>query len=270
MGIFDFLKGRKGDDADPPEASAATGEDGPAPGNPTFPWPPELPPIPADLDHLPRRTAWLPKTEDGEGPAGASRIGGRPFLMVGESWPTCGHCGKPLFLVLQLRSSELPPEVVKLTGEGMIQSFYCLSECEVDAEGWAPWSKAHLNRRIPLGAVGDVYPGGRTVRARQIVTWQDVADLPHWEDQEVELDDALDALYDAARRPLAGDKLMGWPCWVQGAERPRCTTCGGEMRVLFQVDSNDNLDFMWGDVGIAHLSICPKHRDVLAFGWACH
>lgn len=270
MGIFDFLKGRKADEPDPPDASAAAAQAAAAAGSPTSPWPPELPPIPPELDHLPRRTAWLPKTEDGEGPPGASRVGGRPFLMVGESWPLCGQCGKPLFLVVQLRTSELPAEVVKLTGEGLIQSFYCLSECEVDAEGWAPGSKAHLNRRLPLGAVGDVYSGGRSVKARAILAWQAAPDLPHWEDTEIELDDAQDALYEAAQRPLQGDKLMGWPYWVQGAERPRCTTCGKEMRVLFQVDSDDNLDFMWGDAGVAHLSICPRHPDVLAFGWACH
>ena len=65
------------------------------------------------------------------------------------------------------------------------------------------------------------------------------------------------------------DKLAGWPCWVQGNEQPLCPTCGSTMRLLFQVDSEDHVPFMWGDAGIGHITQCPTHLDVVAFGWAC-
>ena len=65
------------------------------------------------------------------------------------------------------------------------------------------------------------------------------------------------------------DKLAGWPLWVQGPERPRCPQCRSTMRVVFQIVSEDTLPIVFGDMGTGHLSVCPKHPDVLAFGWAC-
>ncbi|MBK6580713.1 MAG: DUF1963 domain-containing protein [Sandaracinaceae bacterium] len=56
---------------------------------------------------------------------------------------------------------------------------------------------------------------------------------------------------------------------MQGPEYPSCKLCSAKMRVLFQVDSEYNLDWMWGDTGCAHLSVCLEHPDQLAFGWAC-
>jgi hypothetical protein len=41
------------------------------------------------------------------------------------------------------------------------------------------------------------------------------------------------------------------------------------MRLVFQVDSEDNVPHMFGDAGIGHLTQCPDHKDVLGFGWAC-
>jgi hypothetical protein len=39
---------------------------------------------------------------------------------------------------------------------------------------------------------------------------------------------------------------------------------------VFQIDSEDNLPYMFGDVGCAHITQCPEHKEVVAFGWACH
>jgi uncharacterized protein YwqG len=41
------------------------------------------------------------------------------------------------------------------------------------------------------------------------------------------------------------------------------------MEYVFQIDSEDNLPLMWGDMGTAHVTRCPTHREVLALGWAC-
>ena len=65
------------------------------------------------------------------------------------------------------------------------------------------------------------------------------------------------------------DKLGGWPFWVQGAEYPSCHVCGEQMEVLFQLDSEDHVPFMFGDAGIGHISMCRSHPEVVAFGWAC-
>jgi hypothetical protein len=41
------------------------------------------------------------------------------------------------------------------------------------------------------------------------------------------------------------------------------------MHLLFQIDSEDNLPYMFGDAGCGHITQCPKHPHRLAFGWAC-
>jgi hypothetical protein len=41
------------------------------------------------------------------------------------------------------------------------------------------------------------------------------------------------------------------------------------MELLFQLDSEDHVPFMFGDAGCGHLTRCPEHPDVVTFGWAC-
>jgi hypothetical protein len=38
---------------------------------------------------------------------------------------------------------------------------------------------------------------------------------------------------------------------------------------VFQVDSEDSIPFMFGDTGCGHITQCPEHQEVVAFGWAC-
>ena len=78
-------------------------------------------------------------------------------------------------------------------------------------------------------------------------------------------DDVAEAIATAA----PGDKLAGWPAWIQGVEYPSCPKCEQQMRLVFQLDSDDHLPFMFGDVGTGHITQCPEHLEVVAFGWAC-
>ncbi len=225
--------------------------------------------LPVELQHLPRWPTWLPETADGDGPLRGSRIGGRAFLLSGEQHPACGVCGSPLHLVVQLNSEELPAPVSAWTGPGIFQVFYCLSQCAWNADGWAPHSLVHRARRIDLHATGELSAAGRSAPARAITGWGEVEDLPKWRELPIAVPDELEDVFDEAERPVVGDKLDGWPFWVQRPEYTNCSVCGARMRMLFQVDSQDNLDWMWGDTGCAHLSVCPEHPDELAFGWAC-
>ena len=81
-------------------------------------------------------------------------------------------------------------------------------------------------------------------------------------------DDLWDELSEAGY-PRGGDKLAGYPMWVQGVEYPNCPVCNEQMRLLFQIDSNDNLPYLFGDAGCGHITQCKTHKDQIAFGWAC-
>jgi uncharacterized protein YwqG len=82
-------------------------------------------------------------------------------------------------------------------------------------------------------------------------------------------DDEFERLYELEIEPKSGDKLAGWPLWIQGVEYPSCPICQAEMSLVFQIDSEDNVPYMFGDVGCGHITQCREHKEQLAFAWAC-
>jgi hypothetical protein len=240
-----------------------------------------------------RRTAWKPKAEDGDGPPRASKFCGIPWLAAGEPWPACADCGRPMPLFLQLDLAAASRDTGEALGDGLLQLFYCVAEgCHAD--GWEPFGKGKLVRVIPASgpaAAATPPPDLRAMPPKRIVGWEPLEDLPDMEEQEllglthewkrsgselvvrwpeasVEVVTA-DVEFEKAVSAAPGDKLLGWPSWVQGVEYPGCPRCGTRMELLFQVDSEDHVPFMFGDVGCGHVTRCPRHPDVVAFGWAC-
>ena len=225
-----------------------------------------------------RRKAWIPDVVDRDGGPADSKFSGQPFLAPGESWPACGNCGHPMQLFVQLNARDLPAEAGQALDRGILQLFYCTSDaphCESKCEAFFPNAKSTLVRLLPaqgpaLAVTGESPPG--MFPPRRIVSWTEVPDYPNWEELGelgVELsDDELDIL-DELGVPQSGEKLMGWPAWVQAVEYPLCPDCGRRMEMLFQIDSEENLPYMFGDSGTGHITQCRVHRNRLAFGWAC-
>lgn len=274
-----------------------------------------------------RRDAWRPVTEPRDGPLVASKFGGAPWLAADERWPTCGGCGKPLQLFLQLNLDTLPPSIGGAFGSGLLQLFYCVRPVDFTRGGRMPTPEEYRAETLRFGnddcnaaIFGGFDPagGGKLVRvvhprgssasnpapstgtffdAQTIVGWDRIDDWPHQEESE-KLGLAFE--YDFAARtvsvswaqgayqsaplpyeelegedgqlllgPQSRDKLAGWPAWVQGVEYPACRVCGETMRLVFQIDSDDHVPFVFGDVGTGHITQCPHHPDVVAFGWAC-
>ncbi|HEV7226064.1 MAG TPA: DUF1963 domain-containing protein [Pirellulales bacterium] len=244
-----------------------------------------------------RRAAWKPIVEEGDRAITASKFSGVPWIGPTAPWPECMLCKQPLPLFVQLNLDELPDELEGRFGTGLLQLFYCLTdECQ-GFGGWAPFEDS-LSRVRVVRADGHATPVEARRAAthfppKQIVGWERFLDLPASPDHE-----ELGLLYDydlGARTAQiecpelgltfknirderlpekiadsdSGDKLAGWPAWSQGPEYPHCPKCGRRMILVFQIDSEDNLPFMFGDTGTGHITQCPDHRDVVAFGWAC-
>jgi uncharacterized protein YwqG len=236
------------------------------------------------------RRAWKPVCIDGG--TNTARFGGSA-LLGRESWPACAGCRNPMQLLLQLPLASLPGNVVR--GDGLLQAFYC-SRDDGRCETWAPFSGAHLVRlvREPLNDVAS--PLGRDAfRLRSVVSWNELADYPHVEEHErlgliyehdferklvrvtcaelgIDVPDLDQDIAEVISDPAAGDKLGGWPLWIQQPEYPSCPRCARQMAFVFQIDSGDVVyphPRMFGDGGIGHITQCPDHPDVLAFGWAC-
>lgn len=224
-----------------------------------------------------KRTAYVPITETGKPTySTASKIGGYPYLRNHSDWPVCPHCSKNMQLFLQLNLQELPTK----KSDGMIQLFYCTnnnSDCESMGDAWSPFSDATVCRKIEIvSAPVHVEPKiDEQFEEKRIINWKAEDDYPHYEDFAdlgIEVDDDQ---YEIAQNndkgiPLSGDKLFGWPYWIQGSEYPNDRKTGTKMEMLFQLDSEINLPFMFGDVGVGHLTQSPDNDQELAFGWACH
>ena len=224
------------------------------------------------------RSAWKPIVENGDGPLSASKFAGLAFVKPDEEYPLCQNCGKPLQLFVQLDLDTLPEQLREEFGRGLLQLFYCVSEkplCEVECSAFFPFAKSVVTRIIPPETTATAVERPSFEGAfppKLIIGWEEMEDFPGGDEAEslgIELDeDEMDALCESGY-PLAGDKLAGYPMWVQGIEYPDCPVCGEEMRLLFQIDSEDNLPFMFGDIGCGHITQCKTHREQVAFGWAC-
>ncbi len=225
------------------------------------------------------RSAWTPITVEGDGPLVASKFSGRPWLAADETWPTCTNCGEPMQFFLQLNLDHFPGSLQGKHGSGLLQLFYCInkeSSCEMYCDAFFPFAKSELVRLVQPQNDGTVAEASLDIASqfppRRIIRWKEVKDYPHPEEAtefDVTLTDAEWDELDEAELPQRGDKLAGWPAWVQGVEYPECPKCKGRMRLVFQIDSNDNLPYDFGDVGTGHITQCEEHKDVLAFGWAC-
>lgn len=235
------------------------------------------------LDHIPsavlslRRSAWKPLVRMADGSITDSKFSGTPYLKADEEHPKCRNCGKPLQLFVQLNLDRLPAAVMNEYGSGLLQLFYCIGEdplCEVECEAFFPFSESVLVRIVESESeVSNVGSAPENSFPPKLITgWEEIVDYPGWEEAEtlgVEFEEGdWDQLFESGF-PQGGDKLAGYPMWVQSIEYPDCPVCGEQMRLVFQIDSEDNLPYMFGDVGCGHITQCENHKSQLAFGWAC-
>ncbi len=232
-------------------------------------WRTGLPPEAASLV----RPCYLPETTPG--PFGDhSGFGGVPYLARGVEHPICQGCWLPMTLFLQLRLEELPNHTED-GPTGLLQLFYCTNEepdlCERSLNSWAPLSPGGTLRIVSAqgGATSDIPP---RYEALAITGWQEQSDLPGWEELRgmgIVLEEELALRLMNEDLPRVGDKLAGWPAWVQGVDYPSCPVCGETMRLLFQLESDDHLPFKFGNSGTGHITQCETHRNLVTFDWVC-
>ncbi|MEO0491714.1 MAG: DUF1963 domain-containing protein, partial [Cyanobacteria bacterium J06659_2] len=151
----------------------------------------------------------------------------------------------------------------------------------------SPFSRHRLIRIVQADGVSGVFEVPETVcqladsseggfPPRRIVGWQQYDEYPGYADYEnlrradVSLSDDDDNYIQAVAESPEIDKLAGWPLWIQDVEYPACPTCQQPMnQLVFQLASDDNIPFLWGDVGIGYLLQCPEHTDQITFLSQC-
>lgn len=229
-----------------------------------------------------KRKCWKPVISEVEAEVSASKFSGIPWLAADEEWPVCGNCKKPMQLFLQLNKKDLPAEAQdSFLGGDLLQVFYCVNSyddtpCECSSGTYDPFAKdSVLVRTVKTGGACKLItdsPVEGAFPCKLIAGWDEYADYPGYDeirDTEVKLGSKEeDCLLDAGF-PMMGEKLLGWPGWVQGPEYPECPDCGKKMSYVFQIDSEDNIPYMFGDCGCGHITQCREHPERLAFSWVC-
>lgn len=228
------------------------------------------------------RPCWKPLLRSRSADSAVSKFGGAARLGPGERWPVCASCEVPLSLLLQLGAEDLPADAGRPFGNGLLQLFYCTDDhCSLPYDGHYGFDTNHLARVIlPRTKTTVRKRPRRTLACTGAITgWERLADYPSaYEAEEVgvplSLDEASDFCFYAPdvagfECPRECDKLLGWPHWIQGVVYPDCPTCNKKMRYLFQIASEDNVPYMFGDAGIGHVFICPTHPRRVAFAWSC-
>lgn len=216
---------------------------------------------------------------------GASRIGGKPDLTDDIVWPVW-H-GKPLSFLAQIKLSDLAqyPFTDVLPEEGWLLFFYDAEQSTwgfdpEDKGSWAvvfiPSTRAKLERRgVPSDVLMNGFYNLCGVETLETLT------LPPFESHAVERlnlsDSEQDAYLDLLDEVYSSDEelvhqLLGHPRPIQGDMQLECQLvsrglyCGDltgyndpkaselakgveDWRLLFQLDSDDYAEMMWGDVG---------------------
>lgn len=227
-----------------------------------------------------KRTAYIPivKNTNTFEFSEHSKLGGYPYLRHKLDWPKCPNCQKHMQLFLQLNLNSLPQNSKK----GFLQLFYCTNEdaeCEYKLDAYEAFSKASNCRIIQYnGTSTTIIPDIDSVfEEKIIIDWKAVDDYPHYYEYESlgivlpNEDEVIDLLEERKIATcLDGDKLFGWPFWIQDVEYSNDRNTNKAMQVIFQLDSENNIPYMFGDSGIGHLSQSNDNINELAFTWSCY
>lgn len=244
------------------------------------------------------RKAYKPIVKSTDDMTHHSRFGGTPLLTPETEWPMCGFCEQPMHMFLQLDLATLPVQDLPWDS-GLLQFFYCI-DWENECNDYEAFSDCHTIRIIKDTenlSIQDIPNFKQKFPAKQITGWTEFLDYPRYDEPDVSgltldfdsewqgtiklhLDETKIVEFDKLDEEFIEeifetieaknqDKLAGWPHWIQGVEYPNCPICKQPMDYFFQIDSEDNIPYMFGDVGCGHITFCRQHPDVLAFQWAC-
>jgi len=222
-----------------------------------------------------------------------SKVGGQPYLPKGITWPTAPD-GRELFFLAQLNFAEMPP-LPPFPTQGIVQFFINdddLYGMDFD-DGENPdtfrvlyhpevaQNEAILQTKFPmLRDYDDLLPHHPDESypltfelAEEVVPITDYQFYQHFgadffrQFGEKEWD-VMDE-FGKAVRPQ-GHKIGGYAYFTQ--DDPR--RADDPMLLLFQLDSDELMDLMWGDMGVGHFFIREKDlaaRDFsrVLYDWDC-
>ncbi|MDE2422162.1 MAG: DUF1963 domain-containing protein [Gammaproteobacteria bacterium] len=209
-----------------------------------------------------------------------NKFGGLPYAVKGDIWPSCPTCRHELTFISQIMNE---------SAETLFVFYYCF-ECfpwGLGDEEQGQWLIKQYNKpsteqiiEITRNTDDEYAPNPCKVISSNVLV------LPDWEGldsvstevgrlcSEID-DDSPWEIYDEAveKADCLNDYatlLGGYPRYVQGEASHKCSECKSEMEFFAQIDSEDEANIMWGDVGLVYFFRCPKHKDKFQLELQCH
>lgn len=201
-----------------------------------------------------------------------SHFGGEPYFEIGENWPQ-SKAGVNLSFVFQIYiSAEFGlPKNIKL-----IQFFYDFEEMpwSTEDDGWFVKIFEELNSE-------KITKCTKPTEQENInyceIKFESIKSLPDWDGvnakNEVVADficklnnDEQDEIYNEIVKELTGQddfqsQIGGYPKWLQGENTPR-NEKGDDLKLLIEMDSQDDAGVMWGDSGLLYFFYDEKSKKV--------
>lgn len=209
----------------------------------------------------------------------ASHYGGQARCL---DWPACGACNTSMPSILQLNLATLPPDFSTAFAQllGVAQLFYCTQCQPYFSKPVSSSESMEKNRGVYLQLLSETEMA--QANAPSSSSPEDLSAFPEvlisgwsapksdfpWREYEIWEQIQLDAEEEeqAAQYNLTGDKLGGWPHWLQDSQTP-LDRQGQAMLPLFQLDGGSaprHLNYTWGDSGVASLFLSQDGQE-LAF-----
>jgi uncharacterized protein YwqG len=208
-----------------------------------------------------------------------SHFGGDPYFETGEEWPRTrsGKRMEFIFQVFQHGGLELPENIE------LVQFYY-----DREKFPWVSNDDGYLVKVYEKLKLHQIKMIEKPIEFRQqnycAINFREVKSLPDWEGIESysanasKLSCILDEdkpwqYYQKAFKKLGADtdfqsQLGGYPKWVQGESTP-CNSSGKMMKLLFQIDSEENAGLMWGDMGMVYVFYDEESKRI-EFMMQCH
>src|SRR5262245_2144150 len=222
-------------------------------------------------------------------PPEAGRFGGLPFTPEDFKWPVT-PAGRPMEFIGQINFAEvvaqLPSFPESLPSQGIFQFFYDLEELVWGFDPkhqnfwrftWYP--TLHGLRSVQLMEGVTLLERGHAISFQEKITLPDICTLlPALESRSVYTDEEIDAYQDFSGQEKIEHQLLGHSCNIQGDPRydaqlasngvyygdssfkddPRTLELlrgVNDWQLLWQIDSNDDLNMMWGDCGMLYVMV---------------
>lgn len=220
--------------------------------------------------HIKSALKLVPRADNAaENASTSSKFGGLPYSEGRCEWPCCPTCRRELTFVVQLEKQQ----------ENAIYVFYYCVDCfpwGLDTEEKGQW----LVQRFPEPSRDkcqkidcqesdfEITPCSVSqVQVKMLPDWQGLdSEIPEASDLccQINKESPWDAYYLAVKELGCIDDyatvIGGYPKFIQSEAGGICQICSSDMAFLAQIDSEDEANLMWGDVGSVYLFQCSEHK----------